>query len=627
MAAKRQRGWTLRRMFPTTVMGQLIVSTILVQILVLAVFLVTEIRSQEHAQKDRDRARVLMQAKLLASLSSDAVARHDLQEMGRLTEAMRSSTAVFTARLTDLQGNPLAVNRIGAPEIDSLERAQLQSALHAENGTVFTRTAWTSEGVAPVMVQGKPAALAWIFANPVQANSGLEQVIRVSVMYALCALLANVFLVALLARTIVGPLTRLNRATQQVIRDTGDGEGFPLPVTTRNEAGQLTHSFNAMVRELQLQRSGLQETLALLDSMLENAPVGFAFFDRKHRYVRANHFLERMYGNTMHKHLGQTMQEIFPGPIADKLEETVEQVFETGEDVHDLELKGLLRTTDAPSDERTWICNFYPVKRANDRVRWVGMVMVEVTTRVRQEEAMRRSEKLAAAGRLAASIAHEINNPLESVTNLLYLLRQHPSLDAEAAEFAGMAQRELGRVSEITQQTLRFYRSSLKPEMVKMNEVVESVLTLHAARIHSAGVHVEKRLDPQAQLFGFAGELRQVMANLIGNAVDAMPHGGLLKLRVAKLRDGICVTVADTGSGMSPAIQRRIFEPFYTTKEATGTGLGLWVSAEIVAKHGGTIKVRSRVGEHSGTIFRIFFPGSTTGSDSTHAARVDAASV
>ncbi len=144
---------------------------------------------------------------------------------------------------------------------------------------------------------------------------------------------------------------------------------------------------------------------------------------------------------------------------------------------------------------------------------------------------LRRTEKLAATGRLAASIAHEINNPLEAVTNLLYLLHQQP-LDPEALQYADMAQQELARVSQITQQTLRFYRESSKPVLTNPGELLESVLSLHQGRLHAAKVEVVRRYRDNPALLAFGGEMRQLFANLVGNALDAMPKGGRLILSV-----------------------------------------------------------------------------------------------
>lgn len=239
--------------------------------------------------------------------------------------------------------------------------------------------------------------------------------------------------------------------------------------------------------------------------------------------------------------------------------------------------------------------------------------------RRRAEDALLRTEKLAAAGQLAASIAHEINNPLAAITNLLYLIRQAP-LDPDSSRYAELAAQQLARVSEITQQALRFYRQSTRPSMSCISDLVESILALHHGRIAAFGIEVCRRYADGVELFCYGGEMRQLFASLIGNAIDAMtPGGGRLLVRVRYSRcpacpgeTGVRVTVADTGAGMSREVQSHIFEPFFTTKEPTGAGLGLWVSAEIIGKHHGSIRVRSREcsenGKQCGTVFTVFFP-------------------
>jgi len=608
-----KRGWV-----PRTILGQLLLGTILLQISVLTVFLWMSMRSQMRSIHRHDMVRVEAQAHLLARLSVDPLRRGDKAELERLAEAMRSSTSVVAARITDMEGNILATSEGGCSGLDADETLALNRQHRIPHFDAITTRKGNSEGVAEVMVDGRPAAIVWLLPDETINLRSLNAFVTNALVYASCALLADFFLIGLLARSVSRPLRSLNRATESLSRDPEALGAFPLRVTTRNEAGRLTQSFNAMVHDLEVQRSGLRETLALLDSMLGNAPIGFAFFDRKYRYVRINEFLARITQRPAADHFGRTMRETCADiSLAEQVEKIAEQVFETGEVVHDVELTGNFGDADSSkvTVKRVWICNLYPV-RTGEHVRWVGLVVTEVTERVRAEEAMRRSEKLAAAGRLAASIAHEINNPLESVTNLLFLLQHHPSLDAEALEYASLAQRELSRVGEITQQTLRFYRSSSRPEMVRLGEVVNSVLALHTGRMQSAGVRVERRVDATAEIFGFNGELRQLLANLVGNAVDAMSGDGLLRIRVRKATlkgvEGVRVTVADTGMGMSEEVRQRIFEPFYTTKEATGTGLGLWVSAEIVEKHQGVLSLRSRQGTEyaswSGTVFSIFFP-------------------
>lgn len=231
------------------------------------------------------------------------------------------------------------------------------------------------------------------------------------------------------------------------------------------------------------------------------------------------------------------------------------------------------------------------------------------------EEALRKSEKLAIAGRMAASIAHEINNPLESVINLVYLSSTSESL-ADVRKYLTTAQQELERVTAITAHTLRFYREPSGPGPVNINDILDSVLLLFSSRLTHADVEVHKDVQQAPTMIGLAGELRQLFANLIGNALDAMRHGGTLRLRVRAASDpadrqrrGVRIVIADTGQGISPGNREKIFEPFFTTKGQTGTGLGLWISSEIVQKHQGTIRVKSRVKSgHTGTVFSIFLP-------------------
>ena len=238
-----------------------------------------------------------------------------------------------------------------------------------------------------------------------------------------------------------------------------------------------------------------------------------------------------------------------------------------------------------------------------------------IETVKRTEAALRESEKLASVGRMAASIAHEINNPLEAVTNLLYLALQTPD-PPQHREYLELAQRELRRVSTITSQTLRFYRQSTDPRAVACSELIEDTLAIHQARISKSRVKVEQRMRDAAPLTCFDGEIRQVLNNLIGNAADAMHEtGGRLLIRSREAtswrsgRRGILLTIADTGSGISRENLPRIFEPYFSTKGVAGTGLGLWVSREIVDRHKGILRVRSS--QHpgrSGTVFTLFLP-------------------
>lgn len=231
------------------------------------------------------------------------------------------------------------------------------------------------------------------------------------------------------------------------------------------------------------------------------------------------------------------------------------------------------------------------------------------------ENALLQSEKLAVAGRLAASIAHEINNPLESVTNLLYLIGTSSTLE-EVKLYSATAMDELTRVSEIAIHSLKFFRQLSKPTTVYLTELMDSALVLYRARLISACVAVHKDYRACPPIIAMAGELRQVIVNLVGNALDSMRGGGILRIRIDRStehsngsRQGMRLTIADSGSGIASDIKNRLFEPFISSKGETGTGLGLWVSSEIIRKHGGSIKFKSRsLSPSTGTVFSIFLP-------------------
>ncbi len=241
-------------------------------------------------------------------------------------------------------------------------------------------------------------------------------------------------------------------------------------------------------------------------------------------------------------------------------------------------------------------------------------VTLDITERVLSEQALRKADKLALVGRLSSSIAHEINNPLESVTNLLYLLAGG-ELGTVEKDYVALAQRELARVSEITAQTLTFNRQQNTHEEAVIVDILDSVLALYQGRLATSGIVVERRFRDRTPVLCFPGEIRQIVTNLVGNAFDAMRTGGKLLVRERLAHDartgqaGVQVLVADTGSGMSAEVQERLFEAFHSTKGNNGTGLGLWISRGIAVKHGGSLRFRSSTAAgRSGSVFRLFLP-------------------
>jgi signal transduction histidine kinase len=213
---------------------------------------------------------------------------------------------------------------------------------------------------------------------------------------------------------------------------------------------------------------------------------------------------------------------------------------------------------------------------------------------------------------MAAAIAHEINNPLEAVTNLAYLLATNPSLNEEARSYADMLLSEVARASAITHQTLAFHRDNSKPSDIRIARLFEDLLRLHKLKFDSRGIRTVCDFDDSAVVWGYGSELRQVLANLLLNAVEAIGHNGEVRLRIRVCgsdRSRVCITVADNGCGIPPQVRSRIFEPFFTTKVNTGNGLGLWISLGIVEKHEGSIRVRTATSAGlRGTVFRVVLP-------------------
>ncbi|HEY3990337.1 MAG TPA: ATP-binding protein [Acidobacteriaceae bacterium] len=604
-----------------TIRSQLTVGFVLLELLFTFCFSLLILRTELHEIHGRAQRRIEQQVNLLATMASDAVVDKENHRLVPMAQALEASSAVHFVRLTDPHGAPLLPNNghIETSPLSAAERKQLPPPGQALDRTViFQNDEGNREAVHPILNADELLGYAWVAENPTAEHEEVGVLVRITMIAGVLGALGCLLASALLARSITRPLRIVMDATRRLIRDPETKEGFPLEVKQTNEAAELAQAFNLLVLSMEEQRSGLNDTLALLDSMLAHAPIGFAFLDRQGRFIRVNNFLAAGMGIELTQFLGHTAGELFGTLDAETLETRLSAIFEGAQPVDTFELQVI----DAQGDARSWLVNLYPVKSGQQEVRWVGAVMIDTTERRRSEDTLRRTEKLAAAGQLAASIAHEINNPLEAVTNLLFLLRTQSALEGDALRFTEMAQHELARVSEIAQQTLRFYRPSTSPALANVGEILDSILTLHSGRIHTLRVEVIRRYANGIDLYCLSGALRQVFANLITNALDALNGGGRLLIRARRSycwkdgRWGVRVVVADSGIGMAAEVRRRIFEPFFTTKLATGTGLGLWVTQDIMDKHQGIITVRSRCEKPdetrekngSGTVFMLFFP-------------------
>lgn len=240
-------------------------------------------------------------------------------------------------------------------------------------------------------------------------------------------------------------------------------------------------------------------------------------------------------------------------------------------------------------------------------------VVLDMTERKRAEQALIRSEKLASVGRMAATVAHEINNPLELVLNAVYIASLDKNLSEQARTSLATAEQELNRVAQLTRQTLGFYRENTAPSEVDLSKLVSEVIELYRPKLLQRNIKVEAEHQADLHARVIAGEIRQVVSNIITNAIDASPRGGKIRIRTNSVRlngnGWVRMSFADVGEGIPRENLNHIFEPFFTTKEAVGTGLGLWVTGDIVRRHRGKLRVRSRPGR--GTVFSVMLPAAS----------------
>ncbi|CAN5717343.1 hypothetical protein BH10ACI4_BH10ACI4_31130 [soil metagenome] len=371
-----------------------------------------------------------------------------------------------------------------------------------------------------------------------------------------------------------------------------------------------THADQLHAKQLETERQRAE-----LETIYQTAPIGLALFDPNgFRYIRVNDRQAETLGLPMDRIIGRPISEIAPLPgVLDLLKQAA-----AGHPVRNQLLEGDLPTR--PGENRFWNVSYSPVRNPDGTVEAIAAVIQEITNQKKSEAALIQSEKLAAVGRLASSISHEINNPLEAITNILYLIDRDDSLPGELKPLVNMAQDELARVCQIATQTLRFHRQAVRATHVTAESLVGAVLNLYQGRLSNTGISVEAVYASSTPILCLENDIRQVLNNLIANAIDAMrQNGGRLIVRAHDSTlhtdefpagtPGVRITIADTGHGMSPAVQARIFEPFYTTKDLNGTGLGLWISTGIVGRHKGRLTLRSSTHPvHHGTIFSLLLP-------------------
>jgi PAS domain S-box-containing protein len=340
-----------------------------------------------------------------------------------------------------------------------------------------------------------------------------------------------------------------------------------------------------------------------------HAATGFAVTDVQGNVLDANEALARIVDRTPAEISATNLFELTHPEDRARHRSLLEQLLASQIPGFVIE-KRYLRRDGSP----VWVRN--SVSLVNDDQNKCHLISIceDINQHKRAEQALERQEQMASIGRLTSSIIHEINNPLEAVLNLLFLAQRAVDLE-QALPYLRDAEEELGRASEITAQGLQFHRQSSQPTSANVIHLMQSVLTLFKEKFRTARVEVDLQTQDAPELLCFAGELRQVFVNLIGNAVESTKDGGRITIRVRPGTDwqtghrGVRITIADTGSGMSLETRKHMYDAFYTTKGSGGSGLGLWVTARIVRKHRGHIHVRSRrAPQLGGTAFTLVFP-------------------
>lgn len=319
---------------------------------------------------------------------------------------------------------------------------------------------------------------------------------------------------------------------------------------------------------------------------------------------------QRIFGYTAEEMIGRPITTIIPPELQDD-ETRILATITRGERVEHFETVRLRK-----NGERIEVSiTVSPVKDDQGNIVGAAKIARDITQRKKAERALRTTEMLASVGRLAATVAHEINNPLEAVTNLVYLAK-NAAVGEDVRNYLAMAEDELGRVSHLTRQTLGFYRETKGATNFRVGSLVNTLLPVFSSRSRNKGISILPEVKHDPELFGVPGEIRQVIANLVSNSIDALEAGGKVRIRVSRAKplrqgdpEGMRLTVADTGSGIPPEALSKLFEPFFTTKKDVGTGLGLWVCKSIVDNHHGSIRVRSStVPGKSWTVFSVVLP-------------------
>jgi PAS domain S-box-containing protein len=395
----------------------------------------------------------------------------------------------------------------------------------------------------------------------------------------------------------------------ETVRMRKNGERFPISVTIspiRDESGTIVAA-SKIAHDIS-DRSKAEETRLRLAALVDSADDAIVSKDLNGIVTSWNRAAENIFGYTAEEMCGQPILRIIPEDLHYEEVEILRKL-RAGERIDHYET-----TRRKKNDELIQVSvTISPIIDQSGKVIGASKIAHDISDKKRVEQMLIQSEKLAATGRMAAAIAHEINNPLESLINVIFLARQQSPPESRIHQLLITAEQELERVSHIARQTLGYYKDTGAPGDVLIHELLETVLTVYNSKILSTGIAVDSRFNDLKKISVCRGEIIQVFSNVIANAIDSMKDGGVLTVTTRNLRnaaqDGIETVIRDTGTGIEQENLPRIFEPFFTTKGILGTGIGLWVAKQLITRRGGQIHITSSTTTRSsGTTVTIFLP-------------------
>jgi len=405
---------------------------------------------------------------------------------------------------------------------------------------------------------------------------------------------------AVLEKLVSDPVLRYE--TERHTKDARQLRVFARVAAVCDDAGQLT---GALRMECELPaRTARDELQSRLAAIVESSNDAIVSKNLEAVVTSWNQAACSLFGYTAEEMIGQSILKIIPNDLQGEEAEILRKI-KAGEKIEHYETRRVRKDGGVVDVSLT----ISPVRDSEGTIVGSSKIARDISERKKIERLMIQSEKMAATGRMAANIAHEINNPLDSVMNLVYLARTSLPANSKVVPYLLTAERELERVSHIARQALGYYRDPGPPSKVHLDQLLEEVLNVYHSNLLAANVAVDCAFSHQRAVQASRDELMQIFSSLIVNAIDSMSQGGVLTIQTRQRDEGVEISVRDKGTGISPENLERVFEPFFSTKGERGTGIGLWVARQLLEKRGGSIHLESRTEfQHNGTTVSVFLP-------------------